>query len=258
MRAIRVEIQEFTEFLMDYTISLLAVGSYTSRVERCVRRIGAAFGYDVHISIFSKNITISVVSPEDYSIQRTYVRGYKDGAINFRAIYRLSGLSWYAYDEKITFANLKKNYDQIITKQQNSFYSALFLSSFAFGAFCKLFGGDFGAIGIVFFSTLIGFSTRYLLTRINIDSRVIFAISAFVASIIAFLLGSFTKTPDVAIGTSVLFLIPGIHLINSVIDILDGHVLVGFARMMRVGIAISCIAIGLYATLSFAGIKMEY
>lgn len=260
MRAGRVEIQELTDFLMEYTISLLSVGSYTSRVEKCVTRIAVAFGYEVHISIFSKNITISVVSPEDYSIRRTYVRGYKDSILNFNLISLLSGLSWYAYDEKITFSHLKKQYEKIMNKTRYSFISTLILLCFANAAFCRLFGGDFGSMPIIFVSTFVGINLRRFLTKLNVDMRVIFVICAFVASMVAYggtMLG-FTKTPDVAIGTSVLFLIPGVHLINSVIDILDGHSLIGVSRVISTIILISCIAIGLYITLSFSGIRMEY
>ena len=49
--------------------------------------------------------------------------------------------------------------------------------------------------------------------------------------------------------TSVLFLIPGGPLINGVIDIVEGHVLNGIARLTSALMLIVCIAIGLSATL---------
>ena len=48
------DIQELTEFLMDYAISMLSVGTYTARVIKCTTRIGKVFGYEVHISIFQE------------------------------------------------------------------------------------------------------------------------------------------------------------------------------------------------------------
>ena len=53
-----------------------------------------------------------------------------------------------------------------------------------------------------------------------------FLICSFIASLIAsagfrFHLGT---TPETALGTSVLFLIPGVPLINSIFDLLEGHV----------------------------------
>ncbi len=253
-------IQELTEFLMDYTISMLSVGTYTSRVVKCTTRIGKAFGYEVHISIFSKNITISVFAQDDYSLQRTYVRRYTESPINFNAISLLSALSWHAYDEKITLTQLKKLYDKIIHKKRYSYINTLILTCFANAAFCRLFGGDLQSMPIVFIATFIGFNIKKILMVMNVDIRFIFVICAFIASMIAYIGTSIitSKTPDVAIGTSVLFLIPGVYLINSVIDILDGHSLIGISRAISTLIIISCIAIGLYITLSITGIRMEY
>ena len=60
-------------------------------------------------------------------------------------------------------------------------------------------------------------------------------------------------TQDIALGTSVLFLIPGVPLINSILDILEGHVLVGLSRTINATILIICIALGLSMTLLILG-----
>ena len=60
---------------------------------------------------------------------------------------------------------------------------------------------------------------------------------------------TFDTTSDVAIATSVLFLIPGVPLINGVIDIVEGHILNGIARLTSALMLIVCIAIGLSGTL---------
>lgn len=245
---------------MDYSIRMLSVGSYTSRVVKCATRIGEAFGYDVHISIFSKNITISVLLPSDYAIRRTYVRKYTENPINFNEISLLSALSWHAYDERITLRQLKRLFATITQKPRYTYLSSMILVCCANAAFSKLFGGDFMAIPIVFVATLIGYNVRKILSIFRVDMRFIYALCAFMASISAYLgtIITHTQTPDVAIGTSVLFLIPGVFLINSVIDVLDGHSLIGLSRAISTSILIACIAIGLYITLSIAGIRMEY
>ena len=83
-----------------------------------------------------------------------------------------------------------------------------------------------------------------------------FLICSFIASLIAsagfrFHLGT---TPETALGTSVLFLIPGVPLINSIFDLLEGHVLVGISRAVNALILIVCIALGLSATLLILGL----
>ncbi|MGL5561832.1 MAG: threonine/serine exporter family protein, partial [Tannerellaceae bacterium] len=55
--------------------------------------------------------------------------------------------------------------------------------------------------------------------------------------------------------TSVLFLVPGVPLINSIMDILEGHVLAGISRMVNATILIICLSIGFLITLLMLGIE---
>lgn len=71
------EIQELSNFLLDYSTTLMAVGSHTSRIVKNVTRIAESFGYGVDMTIFQRNITMTVKHIEDYSIRRTYVRKYQ-------------------------------------------------------------------------------------------------------------------------------------------------------------------------------------
>ena len=59
----------------------------------------------------------------------------------------------------------------------------------------------------------------------------------------------FDCTAETALATSVLYLVPGVPLINGVIDIVEGHILIGFSRLINALLLIICIAIGLSATL---------
>ena len=59
----------------------------------------------------------------------------------------------------------------------------------------------------------------------------------------------FDTTAETAIATSVLFLVPGVPLLNGVIDILEGHVLTGSSRLIQALLLVLCIAVGLSCTL---------
>ena len=59
----------------------------------------------------------------------------------------------------------------------------------------------------------------------------------------------FDTTSEIALATSVLYLIPGVPLINGVIDILEGHTLTGISRLTNALLLIICLAIGLSFTL---------
>ena len=101
----------------------------------------------------------------------------------------------------------------------------------------------------VFTATLLGFYLKQRMQAKGFNHYVIFIASAFAASMYASVAMIFDTTSEVAIATSVLYLIPGVPLINGVIDIVEGHVLNGIARLTSALMLIVCIAVGLSCTL---------
>ena len=99
--AARPQIQELTNFLSEYTAKMLSIGTYTARIEHCVRRIADAYDYEASLMIFVRHFIISVMDPADNSIRRTYVKTGAAAQISFDLISELSALSWEIYDEKI-------------------------------------------------------------------------------------------------------------------------------------------------------------
>lgn len=256
--AARPQIQELTNFLSEYTAKMLSIGTYTARIERCVRRIADAYDYEASLMIFVRHFIISVMDPADNSIRRTYVKTGAAARISFDLISELSALSWEIYDEKIPLARAKAAFTQILTSQKRNFAKTLVLLSVANAAFCELFGGDGGAMALVFAATAFGICARYLLSKLKINLKIQYIAVSFAVSFIVSLGARYglSATPDVAVGSSILFLIPGVWLINSVFDILNENMLVGISRGLNTGLLIICIAIGLFLTLSISNLGL--
>ena len=256
--AARPQIQELTNFLSEYTAKMLSIGTYTARIERCVRRIAGAYGYEASLMIFVRHFIISVMDPADNSIRRTYVKTGAAAQISFDLISELSALSWEIYDEKIPLARARASFAEILASQKKSFAKTLVLLSVANAAFCELFGGDGGAMALVFAATAFGICARYLLSRLKINLKIQYIAVSFAVSFIVSLGARYglSATPDVAVGSSILFLIPGVWLINSVFDILNENMLVGISRGLNTGLLIICIAIGLFLTLSISNLGL--
>lgn len=252
----RVDIQELSNFLMDYTTSMMAVGVHTARAVRSVSRIAESYGYGVDLTIFQKNLTMTVKHPDDYSIRRTYVKKIPSLAINFQVISELSALSWEAYDHRLSLEELINRYRIVMSEPRMSRWIVLILVSLANTAFCRLFGGDAIAMMLVCGATFVGFLVRQEMMNRHLNHMVVFVISAFIASFIASAGTYFHwgETPEIALASSVLYLIPGVPLINSIIDILGGHVLIGMSRAVNAAILIVCIALGLSVTLLILGL----
>ena len=240
---------EIADFIARYLSYMLGAGVHTSRVVRNSKRIGDALGVDVSIHTSQKTATLTVKDREA-SLKDTRVLDVPVFPISFEWNADLSALSWAAYDRKMTLDEVRAKFDELVSKPKMNPVFVLFMASLANASFCRLFGGDIWAMLVTFGATMIGFFTRQHLTRRHVNHYLVIVISAFVASLCAstaLTLG--LASAEIALATSVLYLVPGVPLINGVIDITDGHIQIGISRLVNALMLIVCIAIGMSATL---------
>lgn len=242
------ELTEILDFITEYATYLLGSGVHTSRVIRNSQRIGVSQGVDIQLSSFQKSIIIT--AHDEHSREAiTRVVAIPALPISFERNSDLSALSWDALDERLPLDEIRRRYEKLIAKPRIDPIFVLITVGLANASFCRLFGGDWTAMGIVFTSTLVGFSARQQMQARGVNHFLVFIISAFLASLCASSALFFDCTAETALATSVLFLVPGVPLINGVIDIVDGHILIGVSRLINAMLLIVCIAIGLSATL---------
>lgn len=253
---IHSELKALSKFLSDYSTCLMAVGVQSSRIVKNTSRIAESFGYELDMTLFQKTI-IMTIRDKDCSHSYSTVNKIKAMGLNFAINSQLSTLSWEAYDQHLSLDELWKRYNAIIHKPRENKWLVLLLVACANASFCRLFQGDLPSMGIVFMATLAGFFIRTLLMERHWNHLGVFIISSFIASMIGstgYMLGWGT-TPSMALGTSVLYLVPGVPLINGIMDIIDGHVLAGTSRLINAANLIICITIGLSLTLLLTGIS---
>ena len=251
--------KELIEFIQVFSSTLLGAGGQTTRVDRTACRIARAYGFEVELAIFPKHLMLSVIKPAEGGIpaeRRTAVSSIVSGAPNFQRVAALNALSWSIADENLNLAEARQRFNAICAVPTLNPVLLRFLVSCANAAFCGLFNGDLAAMGLVFCATFLGFYLRQKLLHWGLDVKVTFFICAFAASLLASLgvLLHLGNTPQTAIAASVLFLIPGIPLINAMLDILDGHVLMGVSRLIQASTLIICIALGLATTMLLMGV----
>ena len=63
------------------------------------------------------------------------------------------------------------------------------------------------------------------------------------------------STPEIALGTSVLYLIPGVPYINAVSDIIYKHYLCAFSRFADAAVLTACLTVGLCTGMLILGLK---
>jgi uncharacterized membrane protein YjjP (DUF1212 family) len=250
-------IEQIADLLTDISCELMSAGAHTMRIIQNVSRMAGTFGYKIDVSVFQLSIMMTIISKEDPTKRLTAIKKTSHLILNFTIVSELSALSWDTFDKHLSYEEIKIRYNEIITQKRMSRWLVLFLVACANASFCGLFKGDFQSMGLVFFATLAGFFVRQEMVKRHINHLVMFTTSAFVASLLAgmgyvFHLGN---TPEIALASSVLYLIPGVPLINSILDIIEGHILTGIARLVNASSLIVCIAIGLFTSLLLLGLE---
>jgi uncharacterized membrane protein YjjP (DUF1212 family) len=238
------ELKEIARFIAEYATCLLGSGVHTSRVIRNSCRIGESFGVAINMSTFQKTIVLTTRDRENANVH-TEVVEIPALPVNFAYNAELSALSWEAHDDRLPLQTLREKFLDVTSRPTLSPRLILLLVGLANASFCKLFGGSWAAVGVVFIATLAGVFTRQQMQRRRVNHFVIFTLSAFVAATCASSALLFDPTAEIALATSILFLIPGVPLINGVIDIVEGHAVIGCSRLIHAFLVIICITVGL-------------
>lgn len=244
-------------FLAEYASWLLGCGATCIRLETNVKRIAATYGFNAELTIMPRHIDITVSHDgnDDVFTSMTAVRAT---AINFDTNTRLSSLSWKISDHKLSISDARRIFTSIVRPQPRNEWALITIVSVANAAFCRLFGGDLIAMSIVFIATFAGFLLKMLLMEKKIDMRLIVIFCAFVSSVLGAtgILFSLGSTPNIALATSVLYLVPGIPFINSFNDMLYRHYICAFSRFVDALVLTCCLSIGLCAGMMMMNVGM--
>ena len=248
-------VRETCLFLSEYAVQLFGSGCTCIRLEKNMKRIAASLGMNVEFSVLPRHIHITVSKGDS---DFTSVIGIRDLPISFSRITDLSRLSWQMADGKIDFLTARSVLPRICNCACVNPWLLLLLVSLANASFCRLFSGDPMAMATVFIATFIGFLVKQILVRRHMDIRLTVLFCSFLSAMIAAagsLLG-IGGTPEIAVATSVLYLVPGIPFINSFCDLLDRHYLCAFGRAMNAVLLLCCLSLGLCAGMAVMHMAM--
>ena len=265
---IDIDPERLLDFLLRFATTQTSVGVQTSRIVVNTTRVAHAYGYELTIMMFQRNITMTLMPATSDNTEASHVSRaqhpvtgmirHRHLPLNFFLNAELSRLSWYTYDHHPSLEELEDRFEAIVTSPPVNRWLILFLISLANMAFCLLFGGDLGSAGFVFLGTLCGFFVRQELNARHAYPYLVVCVSAFVASFVVGLGARFglETNPEIALGTSVLYLIPGVPFINGMMDLLDGFMLNGVSRLMTAVMIVISITVGLSCTLMMLDLSL--
>lgn len=236
----------FCVTITDYASSMLECGALSSTIEDSVHRISDEYGIKTDVSILPRRVLIAIWTIDQEHSYNNIGRTIKHG-INISKVVELSQLASEVEATHMSISDLQEKIQLINSETRMNPNLVLVLTAMANASFCRLFGGDAIAMGIVFVATLCGFLIKQKMLKNKFDGRLTTFASAIIAAIISScgIAYGWSETPHTALATSVLFLVPGIPFLNAMGDMLRGHHLCTVSRIAEAIITTACLSLGL-------------
>ena len=247
-------LKHICRFIEGYATAMLSAGATTSRIEHCVERISRRYGVISDLSLLPSRILLTVWDTNHSHNYSLVGHTHKNG-INLQTVTSLSRLSFLDIPLETACEQLKT----IISTPRMNKWTVILLTALANLSFCRLFDGDWYAMGVVFAATVIGNVYKNYMVEKHWDIRFTTIVAAYISAIVGsscFIFG-FGSTPQTALGTSVLWLVPGIRFINAICDMTNGHYVVSQSRMTDAVITTICLSSGLCLALLTLNIQWK-
>lgn len=225
-----MNINKLLKFSSDAGKLMLQSGGETYRVEETVSRICQSFDVD-EVEVFASPtaVMISILfNGEIHSI----VKRINSRGIDLNMVHNINSLSREIYQNRLNIDVCEKKLKEIYKSNSYSLNKTLFFAGVATSTFTILFNGGIREFLCAFF---IGILTKLIsisLEKSNLNDFFINIIcGGFVAiSSIACMNFGIINDLNKLIAGSIMLLVPGLSLTNSIRDLLEGQLVSGLAR----------------------------
>ncbi|GGK15782.1 hypothetical protein GCM10007962_07550 [Yeosuana aromativorans] len=233
--------------LLDISSLLMVSGANTIRVNLSIDRFASVLNVKASSFISHKTIVMTLYDKETHT-SCTRVKNIPPYIINFSFISAISKASWNAISENWTLEQISDEIERIKTLKRYPRWLVLVAVSLAGAGFCNIFKGDYLNMLVAFISTFLGLYVFQETHKLKYNLYIRIFLGSFVASTAASfgILYGIGSNPPTALATSILFLVPGVPLINSFTDLLDNNIINGMVRFTTGLMIVLAMAIGLF------------
>ncbi len=237
---------------------LMESGADTRRITSVMKRAAMCMGLkkeDVHIHITYTTIMLNINSG-NHSI--TKFQKCLHHGINMTMVSAISRMTWQATADNYTLKQYQSELKKLLALKRN--YSPLattICAGFACGAFCKLFGCDWMSFFYTSFCAAVGFYSKSLCTRFDINPYASVAIASFISTVLAFITSFMpgSSTPLHQMLACALFVIPGVPLINCIEDLLDSYIISGTTRGINTILVVGSMSFGIFFAIKLCNVQ---
>lgn len=226
-------------------------GGYTARVHDTMQAVATAMGAErVEPNVSSAVVGLTV---HRGGWSRTAFRRTPRIGINFSELSALSQLSRDA--QGMSPQQIREGLADIeATSGRYPLPLTLVMLGVACGAFAALFGADAAGIAAAAIGGWAGATLRHVMARAAFQPFVFCLAAAFASTAIVLLLEPATQTGNAALAACVLYLVPGVPLLNGTADLIGGHYLNGVVRLTMSLVIVLASGLGVALALSLRGV----
>ncbi len=235
------------DLLLDIGTVLLVSGAHSGRVARNIERVAKAWGYGLELFITFTGLMVSIKNEADPSERVARFRRTPLHGVHFGILTEASLLTWRVVEENLGIDEVEERWAEIRGMSHHPRWVVLAGVGAACACLCLLAGGDWSNAAVALVASVSGMVVRQEVLKKSFNPMIAFILASFTTTLVAGLdmLHHFGGAPEKTLATAVLYLIPGVPLINCVIDLIEGHIPTAIARAVYGGFILLCIAVGM-------------
>lgn len=239
--------------LSEMAVLLISNGANSARTKRNIARIADAYGYKID-PFFSHSAIVLTVEEKISGRKKTIVKNISHYHVNYSIVSEISILTWDIYERRPSLNHIENRMEQISKIEPYSEWVKILMIAVATAALSQIFDGNYMDFIIAFAAAAIGFLGRKLLIKNKYNTYISWLFAAFVsASVVNLARRLGLEHYQGALTACVLWLIPGVPLINGFLDILENNIVSGWAKTSMGIMMIFMIAVGFYLSLFIFG-----
>lgn len=225
-------------------VLLLGSGASTGRVIHAARCAALALGAErVDVSVSSLTVTVTVRHDGE---ERSASRKAAHLGVSLASVDAVLALVEGLERGRVARADFTTALAAIADRKPAWSRLAITVAvAIACGTLAGLAGGDALAMVAATAGAALGKSVQFAILGAHRPPAAAAVAAAFTAGWVAAVIGHWSATQTPAVASSVLFLVPGVPLVNGVADLLEGHPLNGIARLASASVIVLAMAVGL-------------
>lgn len=252
-----VQLEEVAHLSLQVGRLLLANGADTAEVRSAVTRFAGGYGCEAHLVVTYEALLLTLLAAGRFRTKAgLHVPGMN---VNLSAVETLNRIIDEAALGRLELDDARRRLDGV-ERGLPGYPRIVVIAGLGLTAasLATLFGGNWTVFVVVFLAGACGTWVRQELVRRHCNALLV----PFVAALISGAIGGVGLkfgTPGITALCLIapgMIIVPGVPLINGILDIIRNHMTLGLARLSFAGLAVLAIAFGLFAATVVVGVQI--